>query len=338
MASTCLAGCARRLQLAAYIIALILSAAAAHPAAAGLNLQTPAEQSLTEQTEPDLSAAVSDAKTTGRAVSVTDYRGQQIRLSRPATRILALSPHIVENAFSAGAGKYLVGVVEYADYPEQAISIERVGSNNLLNMERIVSLQPDLIIAWGSGNKQRSIAQLEQLGFSVYVDEPKTLEDIARSITDIGVLAGTLPHAETAVAAYRQQLIKLGSMPDKEPPISVFYQVWNEPLQTLNGEHLISQAISLCGGINIFAQEQVIAPVVSIESVLARDPQVVLASGVSAQRPPWLDEWLQWRQMRAVKSGHLFHVPPDLVQRHTLRLMQGIEIICRQLSSVKNKP
>ncbi|MBT8116003.1 MAG: ABC transporter substrate-binding protein, partial [Arenicella sp.] len=198
-----------------------------------------------------------------QAIALTDYSGAEVTLPAPAQRILALSPHIVENVFSAGAGEKLVAAVDYSDYPAAAKSIERVGSNNVLNIERIIALQPDLIIAWQSGNTQRSIEQLNQLGFTLYIDEPRTLEDIARSISDIGKLAGTAHIASTAAHTYLTSLNALTKRYADAETVSVFYQVWNKPLQTLNGQHLISQAIDRCGGENIFAEESVIAPVIN---------------------------------------------------------------------------
>lgn len=279
---------------------------------------------------------LSQLKAEQQVLSVTDYSGTEVILKSPAKKILALSPHIVENIFSAGAGEKLIAAVEYSDFPSAAKDIEKVGSNNVLNVERIVALQPDLIVAWQSGNSRSSIEQLKRLGFQLYIDEPRSLEDIARSIKDIGTLAGTLDSASIAAQSYLSRLKQLTEQFASAEKVDVFYQVWNKPLQTLNGQHLISQAIERCGGYNIFSDETAIAPVINIESVLENDPLVILASGISGTRPEWLEQWKRWPQMTAVKKNHLFFVPADHVQRHTLRILLGIETICQQLRTARS--
>ncbi|NND00852.1 MAG: cobalamin-binding protein [Gammaproteobacteria bacterium] len=271
----------------------------------------------------------------GNAISVTDYTGKPVSLSRPAERIVALSPHLVENIFSAGAGDRLVGVVAYSDYPPVVKQIQQIGSNNLLNFEAIVALQPDLIVGWQSGNTKHSLNRLKDLGFALYIDEPKHLQDIARSVRDIGVLAGTSASAEAAAARFLSSLRQLQYQHRNLTPVTVFYQVWNQPLQTINDQHVISAAIKLCGGQNIYADQAIIAPVVNIESIIDRDPQVIIASGVSEQRPDWLDDWLRWPQLTAVKNKHLFFVPANHLQRHTLRMLSGVAAICEQLQQVR---
>ena len=271
-------------------------------------------------------------------VSVVDFSGATVSLKQRAQRIIALSPHAVENTFSAGAGEYLVGVVAYSDFPEQAKSITQVGSNNLLNYESIVALEPDLIIAWQSGNTGSSLKRLRDLGFTIYLDEPKSLEDVAKSIRDIAKLAGTSEIAKLTTDSYLSELKHLRINNINKEKVSVFYQVWNQPLQTLNGKHLVSTAIELCGGNNIYADLPNIAPIINIESIINRDPNVIIASGASNnERPHWLDDWQQWPQLTAVKNRNLFHVPADHLLRHTIRILKGISTVCNQLNQVRAK-
>jgi iron complex transport system substrate-binding protein len=268
-------------------------------------------------------------------VSVTDFAGNRVTLHQPAERIIALSPHAVENVFSAGAGDRLVGVVAYSNFPEAANQLPQVGSNNLLNYESILALNPDLIIAWQSGNTRSSLKRLRELGFTIYIDEPKTISDIAKSIRDIGALADTTTVASAVAKIYLNTLNGLTAKYQQESQVSVFYQVWNKPLQTLNGQHIVSQAIELCGGHNIFTDQTGLAPVINIEAIMQRDPQVIIASGDGNVRPAWLDEWLRWPQLGAVSNEHLYFVPPDLIQRHTVRLLDGAQLICQQLEQVR---
>ncbi len=271
------------------------------------------------------------------AIKVVDFSDQTIRLESPAKRVVALAPHIVENVFTAGAGDTLVGVVAYSNFPEQAKSLPLVGGYAKTNVEKIIELEPDLVIAWESGNSEESINRIKELGIPVYVDQPDTLEDIARSLRDIGALTGHDAISDSAADKFSSKVQKLRQQYAAATPISAFYQVWNSPLQTINGSHIISDAIELCGGRNIYADEAVLAPVINIESILKRDPKAIIASGMSSARPEWLDDWKQWPSLTAVKENNLFFVDPDHIQRHTVRILLGIDSICEQLDLARNK-
>jgi iron complex transport system substrate-binding protein len=220
-------------------------------------------------------------------IRLTDFQQRQVVLERPAQRIVALAPHIVENTFSAGAGDKLVGVVSFSDYPIAAKDIPRIGDYKSWSLETIVALQPDLILIWGSGNGMNALSSLEKLGVPVYVSEPRRLQDIPDTIRAISKLAGTEMVGEAEAQRIEQAFDQLEKKFGKRKNLSVLYQVWNEPLQTLNGEHLISHAITLCGGKNIFADAVSLAPKISLESVLYRDPDLIVASGMGAARPDW---------------------------------------------------
>jgi len=271
------------------------------------------------------------------AINVSDFNGSVLTLIKPAQRIVALAPHIVENVYTAGAGDQLVGVVAYSDFPEAASSLPIVGGYAKTNLEKILELKPDLVIAWESGNSDSSVERIQELGFPVYVDQPDKLEDVAKSIKDIGVLAGTSNVADIAAAQYLEQIERVRMQKLYHQPVPTFYQVWNSPLRTINGNHIISDAIELCGGVNIYADEPAIAPIINIESILERDPETILASGMSDARPEWLDEWKDWPSLSAVKLDNLYFVNPDHIQRHTVRITKGIDTICAQLQEARDK-
>lgn len=268
-------------------------------------------------------------------IRVTDATGRQVTLERPAQRIVALAPHIVENVFSAGAGDTLVGVVEYSDYPPAARDIPQVGGAYTWSLEQLVALRPDLVLMWGSGNGINTLPRLESLGLRVYVSEPRKLADISASIRDFGILAGTGPTAAVAADRFDREIKALEDNYSGKESVTVFYQIWDSPLQTVNGQHLISQVIELCGGENIFAELAQLAPQVSLESVLERNPQAIIASGMGAYRPDWLDAWRNYPTLAAVQRGALLHVDPDLVQRSTARISHGARSICEQLAAVR---
>jgi iron complex transport system substrate-binding protein len=268
-------------------------------------------------------------------ISVVDSSGRQVTLDKPAERIVALAPHIVENVFSAGAGDKLVGVVSYSNYPEQARDILQVGSAYAWSLEQLISLQPDLVVLWGSGNGISSLPRLTGLGLAVYVSEPRKLPDISDSIRDIGILAGSGITAAAVADQFDREIARLSNTYASRKPVSVFYQIWNSPLQTINGEHMISQVMGLCGADNVFAELPQLAPQISVEAVLQRDPQAIIASGMGEYRPEWLDSWKKYPALTAVETGALLHIHPDLIQRPTARISEGAQAMCEQIAGVR---
>ena len=270
-------------------------------------------------------------------ITVTDFSGATVSLKKPAQRIIALAPHIVENVYTAGAGDKLVGAVAYSDFPEQAQLLPRVGGYSNINIEKILELKPELIIAWKSAISEASILRMKALGFPIYIDQPDTLSDLSKSIKDIGALTG---HTEQATHAANKYLVDLEKTKKKyqlQAKVSTFYQVWNQPLRTITGKHIISDAIKICGGVNVYADEKTVSPIINIESLLKRNPQAIIASGLSDKPPEWLNDWKQWPSLQAVRNNNLFFVNPDHIQRHTIRVLLGINSICQQLDEARNK-
>ena len=269
-------------------------------------------------------------------IVVTDVDGTSIRLAAPARRIVSLTPHITELLFAAGAGDRMVGTAQYSDYPPAARSLPRVGGH-ALDLEAIVALKPDLVLGWKSGNAAASVARLRALGLTVHLSEPGRIEDIAGELERIGLLAGTGAAADAAAKAFRERYAKLAARYSRRPPVTVFYQIWKQPLMTVNGKQIISDAIRLCGGRNVFEQLPVLAPTVTVEAVIAVNPEVIVASGMGESRPEWLDDWRRWTTLKAVVRDNLYFVPPDLLQRHTPRILDGAEKLCTHLEAVRAK-
>jgi iron complex transport system substrate-binding protein len=269
------------------------------------------------------------------AISVTDEVGQALTLAKPAKRIVALAPHIVENLYAAGAGSAIVGAVDYCDYPEEAKKIPRVGAIGAHSLEAIVALKPDLVVAWTGSGGVKIQQKLQSLGIAVYMSDPHTLTDVARSIENLGALTGHSGTAQKNAKAYLQGLQSLTEQYQSRNPVTVLYQVWYEPLQTLNDDHIISDVIRLCGGRNAFGDALTLAPTINMEAVIARNPEVIIASGMGEARPDWLDNWKAWPSLRAVQKEHLYFIPPDLIQRHTPRILQGAQLMCEQLEKAR---
>lgn len=267
--------------------------------------------------------------------SVVDDSGERIALAEPARRIVSLAPHVTELLHAAGAGERLVAAVSYSDYPQAARALPRVGSYDHLDIEAILAHEPDLVVGWESGNPGGQLARLRELGLTLYVNESRRLEDIARSVERLGTLAGTEDVAGEAAGAFRERLAQLRARHAGRPALDVFYQIWNDPLMTVNEDHVIADVIRGCGGRNVFADLPALAPRVSVEAVLERDPEVIIASGMDDSRPGWLDAWRDWPELDAVRRDHLFFIPPDVLQRHTPRILEGMARMCEQLERVR---
>lgn len=271
------------------------------------------------------------------AVVVTDDSGAQIELEQPAQRIISLAPHLTELLFAAGAGKQVVATVEYSDYPAEAVKLPRVGSYMAFDLERILALRPDLVIGWADGNPAVQLERIESLGFPLYRHRPRALESIPETLTTLGLLAGTETVARQQAELLSVRIAVLKNVARDGEPTKSFYQVWHQPLMTIGGEQIISDIITLCGGRNIFADLSVDAGEVALEAVLARNPEVIIASGMAASRPEWLDQWRRWPQLRAVAEENLYHVAPDLLQRAGPRLVDGAEQICAIMERVRQR-
>lgn len=270
-------------------------------------------------------------------VVIRDDTGATIRLAAPARRIVSLAPHITENLFAAGGGARLVGAVDYSDFPEAAKRIPRVGGYSRPDLEAIVALKPDLVLTWQSGNPDAVVDKLKALGLTVYQSQPNRLEDIPAGIEKLGRLAGTEAVANPVAASFRQRLDGLRGQYAQRAVVPVFYQVWHRPLLTVGGSQIISDVIRLCGGENVFAALPTKAPGVSVEAVLAANPEAIVASGMGRDAVVGLDDWRAWKRMQATARGNLFFIPSDLMQRPTPRLLDGAEALCRHLETARGR-
>jgi iron complex transport system substrate-binding protein len=269
-------------------------------------------------------------------IQVQDDTGQTIILSQPARKIISLSPGLTELTFAAGGADYIKGVVNFSDYPEQAKTLPQIGSSNALDIEKIVFMQPDLVIAWKSGNPQRSIQQLKKLGLTVYISEANDFIDIPDTIERLGTLMATETVAHKNAEDFRQQFAQLtslyGTHPGKKAPKTLI-QIWNNPVMSVNETHLISKVITLCGGQNIFAKTTGLTNSPDMEAILQLNPDVIIATGMADISKSWLERWQQWPFLSAVKQNQLYAVNPDHLVRHTPRILMGIREVCQILQS-----
>lgn len=271
------------------------------------------------------------------AVSVLDDAGRRVTVEQAARRVISMAPHATELLFAAGGGTRVVGAMNYSDYPEAAKKIPLVGSNSVIDMERVLALRPDLIVVWHSGNTARQIAQLESLGVPVFHSEPRTLEQVADNVERLGRLLGTGPAAEAAAAALRARLKGLEARYARRSPVTVFYQIWDQPLYTLNDTQIASDAIRLCGGRNVFGSLRAVAPEVGIEAVLQADPEAIMAGKRYDPANPGLRLWEPYKSMTAVKRGNLLTVEGELLTRPGPRVIDGAARLCEALDAVRQR-
>jgi len=274
------------------------------------------------------------ASSAAAAVTATDDAGHVVTLARPAQRIVSLAPHATELLFAAGAGARVVGVVAHSDWPRQARGLPGVGDANALDLERIVALAPDLVVAWPY-TMPSQLATLRARGVTIFVSDPKSIAGIARDVDALGALAATTAVARPAADGLRARHGALSGRYAGAAAIAVFYEVWNDPLQTIGGRHLISEAITLCGGANIFAALTQPAPTISLEAVVAAAPEAIIAGSDDGRRPAWLDDWQRWRDVPAVRYGNLFVADGDLLHRSGPRFVDGVEALCAMLNQAR---
>jgi iron complex transport system substrate-binding protein len=268
-------------------------------------------------------------------ISVVDDRGVRVSLASSARRIIALAPSITELVFAAGAGDKLVGVPRFSDYPAAATAIVKIGDASRIDVERVLSLQPDLLIGWQTGNQAADIERLEQLGFPVYVAEPATLAAIPRLLRAFGAMAGTRTVAEQAAASFEAGVAALGERRGVPADVRVFYEIWHQPLMTVNGRHMIDDVIRRCGGVNIFADVSSIAPLVSLESVIARRPDVVLGGSSATTPEEFAGQWKKYADYAGLSGVRAVYIDPDYIQRQTPRILRGAQTVCEQLNKIR---
>lgn len=282
-----------------------------------------------------LALACAVAAAAGAEVRLRDDRGVEVVLPAPASRIVALAPHLAEIAFAAGAGDRVVAVSAFTDHPPAAAQRPVISDATHLDLEALARLKPDLVLVWRSGNPARFGAQLDARGYRTFVTEPERLSDIARIIRAVGRLAGTSMEAERSATEFEARIETLRWRFGGRAEVGVFYEIWDEPLMTLNGRHLISELIALCGGRNLFAGARPLTPVVSREQVLAADPDAILVSAPSARAAERVDAWRRRTTLRAAQRDAILAVDPSLVNRSGPRIADGAAAICEALDRVR---
>ncbi|MEX1213784.1 cobalamin-binding protein [Saccharospirillum sp.] len=267
-------------------------------------------------------------------IRVIDDAGELLVLDRPAQRIVSLVPHATELLFEIGAGDLILATVTFADYPEAAQALPRVGDYNALNTEAILALEPDLLIAFTSGANLAQINRLQALGYPVFTSDPQTFADIDRTLRQFGELTGRQHSANRVADAFTADIARLVERFGGKRPLQVFYQVWHDPLITLNGETFISKVIEVCGGVNVFADLLAPSPQVSLEAVIGKNPEVIVTGPSDAGEA---SRWHQWPQLQAVVNDALIATDPDTLHRPVPGLIKGATALCEAMDQVRER-
>lgn len=268
--------------------------------------------------------------------AVDDAR-QELCMSAPAQRIVTLSPGATELTFAAGAGDKVVAAVNYSDYPPEALKLPLVGSHTRVDMEALLALKPDLVVTWVTGNPPAQIELLEELGIPMFAIEPRTFEGVSSVIERLATLAGTEQAGLAEAERFRSGIAALSEQYRNAEPISAFYQVWQQPLMTINNDHLIGKVLQLCGGVNVFGDMPRLVPRISAEVVLQADPHAILTGSAEGVADDQLDGWKRYSGLTAVKKSNLFFVPASPISRPTPRLLEATRIICDYLDSARER-
>jgi iron complex transport system substrate-binding protein len=267
-------------------------------------------------------------------IHVEDDLGREIILSKPAQRVISLAPHLTEVVYAVGGGGRMVATVAWSDFPEEAKLLPIIGSNNKINYEALLAYKPDLVLVWRSGNGENIIQRLSSLGLNVFVNEPRKLENIPDTLHKISRLLGNELEAEKTIRQFRATLEALRNKYQQARKVSVYYQIWQSPLISFGGKHLVSDVLRICGAVNILSEAMPLVPRIGVESVLAADPEVIIV-GQYTDVEAAFDLWRQWPQLRAVTNSHLYKVDPYLLHRHTPRILQGAGQLCSAIDQAR---
>jgi iron complex transport system substrate-binding protein len=269
-------------------------------------------------------------------IRVTDDTGAPVVLAAPANRVISLGPHLTELAYAAGGGQAMVGAIRFSDFPEAAKSLPIVGDAHAIDFERIVQLKPDLVLVWGSGLNERHKARLRSLGLTVYESEIRQAQGIPDTLRRLGALLGRAEAAESAARAFESQWQALAERWRGKPAVRVFWQLWHEPLMTINREHLISQAMRACGGVNVFAELPLLTPAVSWEAAVAANPQLIAGSGRPLDAARDFAQWSQvGRRVVAVKRQRFATIDGNLIGRMGPRFVEGAQRLCEAIDGAR---
>jgi iron complex transport system substrate-binding protein len=277
-------------------------------------------------------ASVPALSATTPGVSVVDDTGRTVTLARTPQRIVSIAPGATEMLFAAGAGERVIATVEFSDEPAEAKSVPRIGDAEAIDMERLVALRPDVVVVWEGGSNVAQVNRLERLQVPLYRHKVEKLADIPASLRRLGDLAGTRAVADKAALDVESRLARLQKLYGKSSNPTVLLEVWNRPIYTVGGSHMMTDSLRLCGARNVFADLKEQGPSVDMEAVIGRDPAIIVAVAPPGVGAEWLAEWKRFGTMRAVKNGRLIVLEDQRLSRLGPSTVSGTEALCEAIN------
>jgi len=269
---------------------------------------------------------------------VIDDSGREIRVTAAPLRIVSLAPGATEMLFAAGAGGQVIATVEYSDEPAAARRVPRIGDVAAVDMERLVALRPDVVVLWAAGGNPAQREKILSLHIPIYEQQVMRLADIPPAVRRLGALAGTAAVADRAAQQLQARLATLtatyGAPTGRRP--SVLLQVWNRPIYTVGGRHLMSDALQLCGTRNVFEDLPEAGPVVDTEAVIARDPDIIVAAAPAGEGAAWVADWKRLKSLAAVRNGRVVDFEDQALSRLGPSVIDATEALCRTLARVSH--
>lgn len=267
---------------------------------------------------------------------VVDDTGRRLTLLHQPKRIVSLAPGATEMLFAAGAGDRLIATVDFSDEPAAAQQVPRIGDVTAVDMERLVGLHPDVVVVWPGGGNPAQIEKIEQLGIPIYRQQVNRLADLPESVRRLGALAADRSVADRAAGALAAELARIGreygAGVHVAPQPTVLLEVWNRPIYTVGGTHLMSDALTLCGVRNVFGDLKELGPVIDTEAVIARNPDIIVAAAPPGEGASWLAEWRRFGSLKAVQTGRLVPFEDRRLSRLGPSVVPATEALCKALA------
>jgi iron complex transport system substrate-binding protein len=277
--------------------------------------------------------AVVPAASPTAVLSIPDDTGQTVTLKAIPTRIISLAPGATEMLFAAGAGKHVIATVEYSDEPAAAKQVPRIGDVVAIDLEKLVALRPEVAVVWPGGGNPAQIEEISRMHIPMYRQQVNTLADLPGSLRRLGALAGSRDAANRAAQDIETRLTTLARLYANGRHPNVLMEVWNHPLYTVGGTHLISDALKVCGARNVFGDLRELSPVIDVEAVVARDPDIIVAAAPPGAGPEWLADWKRFTTLRAVRSADLIAFEDPRLTRLGPSVVDAAEGLCKVLAA-----
>jgi iron complex transport system substrate-binding protein len=276
--------------------------------------------------------ALAPALSLGAAV---DDFGRTVTPSHSPPRIVSLAPGATEMLFAAGAGSLVIATSEYSDEPAAARKVPRIGDSNAVDVERLVVLRPDVVVVWPGGNNTAQIGKIESLKIPVYRHRIDSLDSLPASLRRLGALAATQSVADAHAARIEKRLKDLRAKYSSRKPVRVLLQVWNRPIYTVGGTHIMSDVLKLCGAQNVFGELKDLGPAVELEAVIARNPEMIVAAAPRVSSAEWVADWKKFGTLRAVKANNVIVFEDQRLSRLGPSVVDAGEALCKEIDAAR---